>query len=126
MLLLYLYAPSMKYIFTATAPNVIPCLVRPSRCLTSLQLIHIPATNRQIASILIHALIEPLRIVLAHPWRLVLTVHVRVVVSRIHHSLILLLLLFGGKCFAAVAGAATEKPSDCVPDGGSHCYACGC
>ena len=90
-------------------------LILTSSRLTSLQLIQIPATDRQIALILIHTALEVHHLALADFGGLV---------SLIHRVLAVLLLSDGlvDGCFG-LGAAATEPAADCVADGGADCDA---
>ena len=90
-------------------------LILTSRRLTSLQLIQIPTTDRQIALVLIHTALEVHHLALADLGGLI---------SLIHPVLAVLLLSDGliDRCFGLVAAAA-EPAADCVADGGADCDA---
>lgn len=92
-------------------------LILTSSLLTRLQLIQIPATDRQAALILIHALSE-IRNLRRTRLRL------RLLVRLVRSVLFLLLreiLVVGGRC--GLLGTAAEEPTDRVADGGADCYA---
>jgi hypothetical protein len=103
----HLYIPS----------HLISNLILPSRSLTSLQLIKIPPTNRQIALILIHTLAEIIHIRRADLRGLVILVHGVGAVVLLGDGLV------DGCGFDLLGRAAAEEAADCVADGGSDCDA---